>query len=114
MIYRASYLTNEFNMYIYNVTIKIDWLIHERWLAWMREVEIPRMLGFPYFESHELVRLLETEEIDGPTYAIQYRTDTIENYKSYVTVQMAVDSAASYALWGQRCVFFMTLMEVVN
>lgn len=80
----------------------------------MVETEIPGMLCKPYFDGHQLVRLLEIDETDGPTYAIQYQTGTIENYNKYIIEQMAVDSAGSYALWGQQCVFFTTLMEVVN
>ena len=101
-------------MYIYNVTIKVDWSIHEKWLTWMLEIETYRMTAGPYLTNHQLLRLNEIDEADGPTYAVQYHTSSLEMYKAYVDEQMAVDNAASYALWGQHCVFFTTIMKVVS
>lgn len=101
-------------MYVYNVTIKVDWSIHERWLAWMLQTEIPGMINDAYFTSYQFMKLMEIDESDGPTYAIQYRASSLEKYNSYVSDQLAADSANTYALWGQRCVFFTTLMALVN
>ena len=101
-------------MFIYNVTIKVDWSIHDQWLSWMLETELPRMTNQQYFNSHQLVRLLETDDTDGPTYAAQYSTKLLDNYYRYMNEQSPIDGARSYALWGQNCVFFTTLLEVVD
>ena len=41
-------------MVIYNVTIKIDWSIHEHWLRWVREVHIPDVLATEMFYKYQL------------------------------------------------------------
>eukprot|EP01035_Chromulina_nebulosa_P051609 gene51609-70282_t len=58
---------------IYNITTKVDWLVHDAWLRWMLDVHIPEVLGTGCFEKHLLVRILETDETEGPTYAVQYQ-----------------------------------------
>ena len=101
-------------MFIYNITVKVDWDIHDDWLNWMRKTDIPRMVDSPYFSAQRMVRLLEVDDTEGPTYAVQYTTDALEKYQAYITEQSAVDNANGYSLWGDRCVLFSTLMEVVN
>ena len=53
-------------MIIYNVTIKIDWTIHDAWLAWMQQVHIPELVATGCFTRSQLVRLLDTDERKGP------------------------------------------------
>ena len=101
-------------MFIYNVTIKVDWSIHEAWLRWMQEVEIPAMLDSPYFYGHQMVRLLEVDDEDGPTYAIQYYAHTREDYQNYLDLISAAFSEKARRKWGDRYLLFGTLMEVVK
>jgi hypothetical protein len=101
-------------MYIYNVTIKVDWSIHEAWLRWMQEEEIPAMLDSAYFHDYQMVRLLEVDDEDGPTYAIQYYTHTREDYQKYLQVISSAFSDKARKKWGDRFILFGTLMEVVK
>ena len=107
-------IANFATMYIYNITLKVDWSIHDRWLRWMSEDEIPRMLETGYFTKHQMMHLLEIDEEDGPTYAIQYQTESLEHYQNYMKEQSPVDTAHTYAMWGQQCLFFTTLMEIID
>ena len=101
-------------MFIYNVTIKVDWKIHEKWLEWMRKDQAPGILATGYFRQYQLVRLVEVEDADGPTYAVQYYADSIDDYKNYLNHSSAVINKEATRMWGDRFVMFETLMEVIN
>ena len=55
-------------MFIYNVTVKVDWSIHEAWVQWMLHEHMPEMIRTGCFTGSKLLRLLEIDEKDGPTY----------------------------------------------
>lgn len=101
-------------MIIYNVTIKVDWSIEEDWLQWMQDIYIPGILGTGYFEKHQLVRLLGVDETDGPTYAVQYYSGSIDSYDEYARKFAPGFSRQLIARWGDKCLAFSTLMQVVN
>ena len=101
-------------MYIYNVTIKPEWSIHDAWLQWMKEEHIPEMLATKDFYKYQLVKLVEVDEADGPTYAIQYYAHTRDAYLKFVKESAALFSVKSRNKWGDRCIQFATLMQVVH
>lgn len=100
-------------MFIYNVTIQIEWSIHEEWLQWMVDVHIPEMLGTGCFQKYQLVRLLEIDESSGPTYAVQYYAESKSNYNRYIELFAPAIRKKSNDMWGDRMVAFRTLMQVV-
>jgi hypothetical protein len=101
-------------MIIYNVTIKPDWYVHDEWLRWMKEVEIPAMLDTNFFLKSQMVRLLEVNEDDGPTYAVQYYAESMEQFVKFTEIDSEALLRKSINKWGDKIVVFTTLMEVVN
>jgi hypothetical protein len=101
-------------MFIYNVTSKVSWQIHERWLAWLINEHIPEVLMTGCFLRYQLVRLQEVDDIDGPTYAVQYYLETREMYDDYIRDFAAVLRDKSVRHWGDQVIAFRTLMEVIN
>lgn len=101
-------------MLIYNVTTQLSWEIHNNWLEWMKEVHIPEVVATGYFTHHRMVRLLEMDETDGPTYAVQYFTETIEAYRHYITKHAPRLRQDALKRWGNACISFRSLMEVVH
>lgn len=101
-------------MLIYNVTIKVDWRIHEAWTAWMQETHIPEMMGTGCFENYQLVRILDTDESDGPTYAVQYYVADRGHYDHYLECYAPAIREKGWALWGDKMLAFRTLMQVVH
>ena len=60
-------------MIIYNVTVKVDNSIGDAWLQWLKERTYPGGGGNGLFFTHAVVlQLIEVDNSDGPTYAIQY------------------------------------------
>src|SRR5690349_18211827 len=101
-------------MFIYNMTIKIDWAIHDDWLQWMVNEQIPEMLASSYFYKHQMVRLLEVDEEEGPTYAIQLHAHNKQDYMKFISHLSPLLAEKARKKWADRFIFFGTLMEVVN
>ena len=101
-------------MIIYNVTIKVDWTSADKWLQWMKNTHIPEVIATGCFEKHQLVRLLEIDETEGPTYAVQYYALSIKNYNEYLQ-QYAPDlKQKSIEKWGENFIAFRSLMQIEN
>lgn len=101
-------------MYIYNVTIKVNWSIHEPWLIWMREIHIPEVMHTGCFTGYTFARLLETDDAEGPTYVTQYQAAQKEAYDTYITEHAPTLRNKSMAEWGSQFIGFRSLLEVVH
>ena len=101
-------------MIIYNITIKIDWSIAEDWEKWMKETHIPGVLKTGCFDKHQLVRLLQVDEADGPTYAAQYYAPSLTRYDYYLQHHAPDFRKKVTEKWGQKYVDFITLMQIVE
>ncbi len=101
-------------MFIYNVTIKLDHSIHEAWVKWMNEEHIPDVMQSECFEKFQFVRLLEVDEEEGPTYAVQYYAVSKAQYNRYIDLYAPKLRQASTDKWGNKFIAFRTLMEVVG
>lgn len=101
-------------MIIYNITIKVEWPIAEDWLQWMRETYIPDVLSTGCFEKHQLVRLLQADETEGPTYASQYYASSLSKYDDYLQHHAASLRKQIEDKWGEKYIDFQTLMQIVE
>lgn len=101
-------------MIIYNITCKVDWSVHGQWLAWVRNEYIPGMLAIELFYHGQLVKLLEADETDGPTYALQFHAQTLENYRQFMTAMRTASLRRQLDRWGEAVVHFGTAMQLVE
>ena len=101
-------------MLIYNVTTKIDTSIHEEWLQWMKQIHIPAILRTGCFVQSTFLRLLETDETDGPTYAAQYYAHSKADYNRYMELHATTLREQASTAWGNKIISFRSLMEVIN
>ena len=101
-------------MIIYNVTIMVDWRIHDAWLTWMRSQHIPDVMATGCFEKWQLVRVLDLEDVEGPTYAAQYYAPSMEAYQTYLNNFAAGLREQGLQKWGDLFVAFRSVMEIVN
>lgn len=100
-------------MLIYNVTIKLDWSIQEAWISWMKEIHMPEVMATGCFYECRLLRLLDTDETEGPTYAAQYQAATKEEYNRYLETFAPGLREAGTRKWGSRFMAFRSVMELV-
>ncbi len=101
-------------MIIYNVTIMVTWGIHEDWVKWMKHTHIPEIMDTECFTRNQFVKLLEVEEVDGPTYAVQYYANSKADYNRYVELYSQPLKQQSFDKWGDQFIALRSLMQVVN
>ncbi|MFL5738728.1 MAG: DUF4286 family protein, partial [Flavisolibacter sp.] len=68
-------------------------------------------IRMPYWK---VVRLLEVDDSEGPTYAIQYHARSKSDYNRYMEMHAADMRKKSFEKWGEKFIAFRTLMEVVQ
>lgn len=101
-------------MIIYNVTVQVEASIAKEWLAWLVGEHIPEILRTGCFTDFRVVRLLEVDEEEGPTYAVQYHAQNRSDYDRYMHLHAPLMQQKSFARWGNRFIAFRSLMEVVH
>ena len=101
-------------MILYNVTIKIDWSIDASWVEWMKEEHMPEMISTGCFTHFQLLRLIEVDDTEGPTYAAQYYANSKAFYNQYIEKYSAVQRQKGFDKWSSLFVAFRTVMQVVN
>jgi hypothetical protein len=101
-------------MFIYNVTTKVTWSIHEEWIAWMKETHVPEVIQTGCFTHATILRLLEIDEEEGPTYAFQYHAESKGLYNQYIEKFAPAFKQEIFDKWGSNFIAFRSLMQVVN
>jgi hypothetical protein len=101
-------------MIVYNVTIKIASAIHTDWLQWLQQVHIPEVIQTGCFTHAVILRLLETDETEGPTYAVQYFAESKGLYNNYIENHAGIMRQKSFDKWGSQFIAFRSVMQVVN
>ena len=100
-------------MFIYNVTVKVEWAIHDVWVEWMKNEHMPEVTGTGCFINAQLLRLLETDEAEGPTYAAQYFAQSKSDYNRYMEIHATGLRKKTADKWGDRITAFRSLMQIV-
>lgn len=101
-------------MIIYNVTIKVEQQIAGAWLQWLLDEHIPDVMGTNCFTDYKVVRLLEVDDSEGPTYAIQYAADSKADYNRYIEIHAQEMRRRSFEKWREQFMAFRSVMEVVK
>ena len=101
-------------MIIYNVTIKVDKTIAEAWLNWLKDEHIADVTGTGCFTKANIMRLLEVDESEGPTFAVQYFAESKALYNRYIEKYAGVMRQKSFEKWGDKFIAFRSVMQVVN
>lgn len=101
-------------MYIYNVTIKLNHSIHQQWLQWMQQKHLADVMATGCFTKYQLVKLLDVDEEEGVTYAIQYYCNTKADYNIYVEKHAPTLRQDALNLFGNNFIGFRSLMEIIG
>lgn len=101
-------------MIIYNVTIKVQKAISNIWLQWLKEEHIPDVINTGCFTHAVILKLMEVDETEGPTYAIQYHAESKGLYNNYIENHAAQMRQKGYNKWGNQFIAFRSVMQVVN
>jgi hypothetical protein len=100
-------------MLIYNVTVNIDHEIHDEWLEWMKKTHIPQVMQSKLFTDSRLCLMLNTDEEEGNTYAVQYTCPGMKEFEEYTQKYANALKAAYNEKFEGKFVAFQSLMQVV-
>lgn len=101
-------------MIIYNVTTHVEHSVHDAWVKWMQEEHIPEVMKTGCFAKYQFVKLLEADETEGATYAVQYYAESKAAYNRYLSIYAAKLRQTVTEKWGDKTVGFRSLMQVVH
>jgi hypothetical protein len=101
-------------MIIYNVTTKVDHSITDDWLEWMRDEYIPAVIKTGCFTKAVILRLIETDDTEGKTFAVQYHAETKTHYNLYIQEHAASLRQQALDKWNNKTIAFNSVLEVVN
>lgn len=101
-------------MILYNVTVSVDKQAEQEWLQWMQQNHIPKVLATNLFEDYKMLKMLQQDEGDSQTYAIQYFLSSMENFNKYESQYAGRLRQESQAAFGNKCIAFRTLLEVIK
>jgi hypothetical protein len=101
-------------MIIYNITTLVSWPIHEDWKDWLMNEFIPGLMETQLFSHYQVVRLLEVNEDEGPTYAVQLYLKNTTDFNLYRDKHLRDFQQKEKEAWGDYATSFASLMEVIN
>lgn len=101
-------------MIVYNVTIKIDLDIVRDWQGWMLERHIPDVMATGCFVDFRLLRLMEENQMDGFTFAVQYRAESMGQLRTYQKEHAERLQAEHTQRYEGKFVAFRTILREVH
>ena len=101
-------------MLLYNITNKIEHGIHDEWVSWMQSAYIPYVMECGVFEEYKFSRMLGVDEVDGPTYALQFTVSSRPAFDIYQE-KFAYDHQQMHDLrYKGNFVTFRSVLQVVG
>jgi Domain of unknown function (DUF4286) len=101
-------------MIVYNITTKVTNNIASAWLQWIQEEHIPEIISTGCFTHATVLHLLETDDSEGPTYAVQYFAANRNDYDKYIETFAEELRQKSFKKWGNQFISFRSLMQIVK
>ena len=101
-------------MILYNVTIKVHSSIQKEWLQWLKEIHTIDILKTDCFTHYKILQLLEIDDSEGPTYAVQYFAESKSLYNRYIDKYAEEMKQKSYVKWGDKFIAFRSVMQIVD
>ena len=101
-------------MILYNVTVKLDKDIEQKWLQWMKTKHIPDVMNTGHFTSNRICKLLDQPDDDTEaTYVIQYQCPSLHKYNHYVLHDANALRDEHNKKFKEKFVAFRTVMQEV-
>ncbi|MFY7899677.1 MAG: DUF4286 family protein [Chitinophagaceae bacterium] len=96
---------------IYNVTTQVTHTIKDEWVKWMKEKHIPEVMQTGCFLKFQFVKVLELDETEGVTFAVQYFAESKSIYHQYVEKYASALRKDALEKWGNQMASFRSLMQ---
>ncbi len=98
---------------IFNITVKVERSILQLWFRWVSNEIAPHMIGTNCFTKFTILKLLEIDDADGSTYAVQFFSKSLTDYQRYAKDFPNDFTEKSFQKWGEKTMAFSTVMQVV-
>ena len=100
-------------MIIFNDTVIIEEAIHQKWLKWMQEVYIPKVMATGHFKSYQILNVIDSPN-EGATYCIQYSAENLHDFNQFYIHHLHQLQAMHNQEFENQFVIFNTLMRTVE
>lgn len=102
-------------MVIYNVTLNVENVVLTKWLSWMKDEHIPRVMDTGFFHDFHFLRLLGGEQSeDTSTYAVQYKCNSVKELADYLDNHAHRLQKEHSDAFGEQVLAFRTMLEEVS
>ncbi len=101
-------------MVLYNVTIVLEPSIKTEWETWMKTVHIPDVMATGFFLEYKMSRVIDQNNPDDSTYAIQYlckSMEALEDYQKNYSPKLQAEHTRKY---NGKFGAFRTLLKVLS
>jgi hypothetical protein len=99
---------------IYNVTTAVVKEMAADWEQWLVQEHAPEIISTGCFIKFHLLKLLQLDDSEGTTYAVQYYAANKEDYERYINDHAITFRRKATDRWGETAVSFRTIMEVIQ
>ena len=101
-------------MIIYNITTKVHNSIAAEWLQWLKEIHVKDVMESDCFTKFKILKLLEIDETDGPTFAVQFAAESKGLYNRYMEKFAGEMRKRSFDKWGDKFISIRSVMQIVD
>ena len=101
-------------MIIYNITTKVHNSIATDWMQWLKNIHVKEVMESDCFTEYKIVKLLEIDETDGPTFAVQFFAESKGLYNRYIEKFAGEMRKRSFEKWGDKFISIRTVMQIVE
>ena len=101
-------------MIIYNITTKVHNSIAADWMQWLKNIHVKEVMESDCFTEYKIVKLLEIDETDGPTFAVQFFAESKGLYNRYIEKFAGEMRKRSFEKWGDKFISIRTVMQIVE
>lgn len=88
--------------------------VDEGWLQWQREDHLPAIMATGCFTSFQILHLLEHDDSEGKTYAVQLTANTAEDCDFYSRTHAPSMRQQAIEKWGNKIISFHSLLQVIH
>ena len=101
-------------MIIYNITTKVHHSIAAEWLQWLKNIHVKDVMESDCFTEFKIVKLLEVDEDEGPTFAVQFFAESKALYNRYIEKFAGEMRKRSFDKWGDKFISIRSVMQIVD
>lgn len=100
-------------MFLYNVTVGIDKVIENEWVAWIKQNYLPAVAATGFFVDSKIYRIVTHDDENSVSYSIQLFALRIEDVVQYLAQHTDTIIERHRQRFKDRHVVFNTLLEEI-